>query len=151
GGFSPAGGGPPTAVGVLLVGGLGRVKDAAGVILALALALALTATALWLGGGAFNYANVIALPLLLGLGVDNGIHVLHRLRRGETLPLSRSSTARAVWFSALTTLASFATLMTSAHRGMASMGLVLTLGVIFTLFATLWVLPAYFPSPPPDK
>jgi len=92
----------------------------------------------------FNFANVIALPLLLGIGVDNGIHIVHWARHPETAggnPL-RGSAARAALFSAVTTICSFGSLSLSPHRGTASLGVVLTVGIVFTLLATLVVLPA---------
>ncbi|RMF84640.1 MAG: hopanoid biosynthesis-associated RND transporter HpnN, partial [Nitrospirae bacterium] len=99
----------------------------------------------------FNFANVIALPLLLGIGVDSGLHMVHRARAqlaGARHPLA-TSTARAVLYSALTTVCSFGNLAFSPHRGTASMGILLTLGVGFTLAVTLLVLPALLVEPPP--
>ena len=92
----------------------------------------------------FNFANVIALPLLLGIGVDCGIHMAHRLRTSphEGNNILRTSTARAVLFSALTTICGFGNLALSPHRGTASMGLLLTIGIGLTLICTLVVLPA---------
>jgi hopanoid biosynthesis associated RND transporter like protein HpnN len=91
-----------------------------------------------------NFANIIALPLLIGVGVDSGIHIVHRMRSepprdGDPL---RSSTSRAVFASALTTIASFGNLAFSSHYGMASMGQLLTLGMVISLIAALGVLPA---------
>ncbi len=91
----------------------------------------------------FNFANVIVLPLLLGLGVDSGIHIVLRERLGgDGKELLGTSTPRAVLLSSLTTVASFGTLGLSGHRGTASMGQLLTLAIAFTLLATLVVLPA---------
>ncbi|MEO1322581.1 MAG: MMPL family transporter, partial [Pseudomonadota bacterium] len=76
----------------------------------------------------FNYANVIVLPLLIGIGVDSGIHLVMRqqqVKAGEGL--YGTSTPRAVLFSALTTVASFGSLMLSQHRGTASMGELLSI------------------------
>lgn len=91
----------------------------------------------------FNYANIITLPLLLGISVDNGVHIVHRAR--HALPSSHdllaSSTGRAVVFSALTTVVSFGNLAFSPHVGTASMGLLLTIGMICSLFCTLLLLP----------
>ena len=95
-------------------------------------------------GLSFNFANVIVIPLLLGVGVDSGIHLVHRARSGG-LPdgnLLRSSTARAVVLSALTTIASFGTLGFSSHRGLASLGQLLTLGLAMILVCNLVVLPS---------
>jgi hopanoid biosynthesis associated RND transporter like protein HpnN len=101
------------------------------------------AATVWLGIP-FNFANIIALPLLVGVGVDNGIHLVHRMRTeppkdGEPL---NTSTSRAVLASGLTTIASFGNLAFSAHVGMASMGQLLTVGMAVTLAATLILLPA---------
>lgn len=92
----------------------------------------------------FNFVNVIVLPLLLGIGVDSGIHLVQRARRplrpGE--PLAGTVTGRAVLWSAFTTLTSFSTLALSAHRGIASLGQLLVLGMGATLICMLVVLPA---------
>jgi len=91
----------------------------------------------------FNFANIIALPLLLGIGIDSSLHMVHRSRidklAGETL--IHTSTVRAVFYSALTSLVAFASLMFSSHQGTASMGILLTVGLTFTLICTLVILP----------
>ena len=95
----------------------------------------------------FNFANIIALPLLLGLGVDNGVHMVHRARTEQTVEsLLQTSTARAILFSSLTTLLSFGNLAFSPHYGTASMGWILTIGVAFVIIATLFILPAFLPN-----
>lgn len=111
----------------------------------LALAAILTTAAGVVFNVPFNYANVIVLPLLIGIGVDSGIHLVMRQQQvtaGEGL--YGTSTPRAVLFSALTTVASFGSLMLSAHRGTASMGQLLSIAIAFTLICTLIVLPAAF-------
>lgn len=93
----------------------------------------------------FNFANVIALPLLFGVGVDNSIHMVQRagtLRPNGPLNPLRTSTAKAVLLSSLTTLCSFVNLLYSPHPGTASMGLLLTIGIGMMLLSTLVVLPA---------
>ncbi len=93
----------------------------------------------------FNFANVIVLPLLFGLGVANGIHFVMRSRleaRSETaMDVLGTSTPRAIIFSALTTVASFGSLALSDHKGTASMGILLTIAIGYTLLATLVILP----------
>ena len=89
----------------------------------------------------FNFANVIALPLLLGISVDSGIHMMKRAIASDQ-SLHRSSAPRAILVSALTTLAGFGNLAFSAHPGTASMGWLLTVGLSATLLTTLVVLPA---------
>jgi predicted RND superfamily exporter protein len=92
----------------------------------------------------FNFANVIALPLLFGIGVDHSIHMVQRARSdpGSRPNPLRTSTARAVLLSSLTTLCSFVNLLYSPHPGTASMGLLLTIGIGMLLLTTLVVLPA---------
>ena len=85
---------------------------------------------------------VIVLPLLIGLGVAGGVHLVVRSRISRAgVTLFETNTPRAVLLSALTTIGSFASLATSSHRGMASMGVLLTISIIFTLICTLIVLP----------
>ncbi|HXV74466.1 MAG TPA: MMPL family transporter, partial [Sphingomonadales bacterium] len=98
------------------------------IVLPVALAMALTAGAMWAFGIAFNFANVIVLPLLIGLGVDSGIHLVWRAEEEHGAKrVLYTSTPRAVLLSALTTLGSFGTLALSAHKGTASMGILLTI------------------------
>jgi predicted RND superfamily exporter protein len=99
-------------------------------------------------GMPFNYANIIALPLLVGIGVDNGIHVVHRMRTEDVERLFDTSTMRAVLASGLTTVASFGNLAFSAHVGTASMGILLALGLATSMTATLIVLPAWLKLSP---
>jgi hopanoid biosynthesis associated RND transporter like protein HpnN len=125
-----------------------RATDTALVLVPLALATALTVALAVRVEIPFNFADVIVLPLLLGIGVDSGIHLVHRVRAagGETLNLLGTSTARAVGFSALTTIASFGTMGLASHRGLATLGQLLTLGVSLTLLCNLAVLPALIVS-----
>ena len=93
-----------------------------------------------------NFANIIALPLLLGLGVDNGIHMLVRLRHSlfdsEDQNIYQSSTARAIFYGALTTSSSFGGLAFSPHAGISSMGLIITIGIFWIMVCTFIILPA---------
>jgi hypothetical protein len=121
-----------------------RVTDTALVMIPLGLTTIFTVAAAVLLDIPFNFADVIVLPLLLGIGVDSGIHLVHRARIGGDAGrnLLSTSTARAVAFSALTTIASFGTMGLASHRGLATLGQLLTLGVSFTLLCNLVVLPA---------
>tara|TARA_Y100000588_G_scaffold356631_1_gene413103 strand:- start:1632 stop:4286 length:2655 start_codon:yes stop_codon:yes gene_type:complete len=123
---------------------LRSIKEVSVVLSPLVLAGLLTSATSVVLAIPFNFANIIALPLLLGIGVDSALHILHRYK--TALPpngnLLQTSTARAVFFSALTTTVSFGNLAGSAHAGTASMGVMLTIGVVSTLTCTLLVLPA---------
>jgi hopanoid biosynthesis associated RND transporter like protein HpnN len=121
-----------------------RTSDTLLVLMPLILAGILTGAAMVLLNISFNFANVIALPLLLGIGVDSSIHMVHRYRTAppDSGNVLQTSAARGVLFSGLTTFCSFGNLAFSNHPGMASMGLLLSIGLVFTLICTLVVLPA---------
>lgn len=125
---------------------LRSVAESLLVIVPVVLAAAVTAALTVLLGLQFNFANIIALPLLLGVGVDSGIHMVHRMRTEPPVDgrILNTSTSRAVLASGLTTIVSFGNLAFSTHLGMASMGQLLTLGMLVTLVATLILLPALF-------
>jgi hopanoid biosynthesis associated RND transporter like protein HpnN len=132
------------ATALLLLLLLRRPVDVTVVLIPLFLAGALTGAIAYLIGLSFNFANVIALPLLLGVGVDNGIHMVHRARTAPPADgdLMHTSTSRAVLFATLTTTLSFGNLAISTHRGLSTMGQLLTLGMLCVLACTLLVLPA---------
>jgi uncharacterized protein len=88
-----------------------------------------------------NFANIIALPLLLGVGVSFNVYFIMNWRAGRTGPLG-SATARAVLFSALTTGTAFGSLALSAHPGTASMGELLLISLGCTLLASLVFVPS---------
>jgi uncharacterized protein len=133
------------AIAALLLAVLRSVMASIQVLLPLALALVLTVATMALIGMTFNFANIIALPLLLTLGVAFGIYLVLRYREaGSVAVLLSSSTPRAVLFSALTTMVSFGSLMASSHRGTASMGGLLFICLTLALVCTLIVLPALF-------
>jgi hypothetical protein len=119
-----------------------RPVDVGVVMLPLLLAVELTAAATVVFGVSLNFANICVLPLLLGIGVDSGVHMVHRSRHGAGVSLLGSTTAQAVLFSAFTTLASFGTLALSEHRGIASLGTLLVIGMALTLAGNLVLLPA---------
>jgi hopanoid biosynthesis associated RND transporter like protein HpnN len=120
-----------------------RITDTVLVLAPLLLGAALTGGSMVLIGMPFNFANVVVLPLLIGIGVDSGIHLVHVAHSGQSQEvLLKSVTARAVFFSALTTIASFGSLSFSAHRGVASMGTLLVMGMVIILTCNLIVLPA---------
>lgn len=130
------------AIGLLLIALLRRPLDVLLVLMPVGLAGALTVASSVLLSQPFNFANVIVLPLLLGLGVAGGIHLVMRGRGESDRTVLDTTTPRAVLFSALTTVGSFSSLALSSHRGTASMGILLTVAIAWTLFATLIVLPA---------
>lgn len=104
--------------------------------------------ALWLAGimGWFqiplNPANIMLLPLVLGIGVTNGIHILNRYAEERNPGILAMSTGKAVLVSGLTTIAGFGSLLLAKHRGIHSLGLVMAVGVATCLLAGLTFLPA---------
>jgi hopanoid biosynthesis associated RND transporter like protein HpnN len=142
GAFKKATGIALVAIIVLLSVLLRRAWHVVLVLAPLVLAASFTVAATVLLGLSFNFANIIVMPLLLGLGVASGIHIVTRARREQSATLLRTSTPRAIMFSALTTIGSFGSLSISSHRGTASMGELLTLALAFTLVCSLVVLPA---------
>lgn len=129
------------AITILLIIVLRSLRDVVLVIAPLLLAALLTLALAVAAGTRLNYANIIALPLLLGIGVAFDIYFVMNWRAGQSRHL-QSSTARAVLFSALTTMSAFGSLALSHDPGTAAMGKLLTISLGATLFSTLFVLPA---------
>lgn len=131
---------------VLIVAGLLVLLRSLGdlllILAPLFLASALTVGIAVAAGLSFNFANIIVLPLLIGLGVSSGVHLVLRARRDSTIELLNTTTPRAVLFSAFTTIAAFASLALSSHWGQASMGLLLLIAISVNLVCYLLVLPA---------
>ena len=84
----------------------------------------------------------MVLPLIVGIGVAYGIYVVQRYRESHEATFYSKSTGRAVVLSALTSTFAFASLLVGAHRGIRSLGLVMTIGIIACLIAALALLPA---------
>jgi hopanoid biosynthesis associated RND transporter like protein HpnN len=129
------------AIMVMLALVLRRVGDVLLVLAPLALAALMTFGEAVALGMPINFANIIALPLLLGIGVSFPIYLVLGWRAGVE-GFVQTPTARAVLFSALTTAAAFGTLAVSPHPGTAAMGTLLLLAVGNLLIANLIALPA---------
>ena len=99
-------------------------------------------------GMKLNFANIIALPLLLGLGVAFKIYYIMAWRAGQT-DLLQSSLTRAVFFSALTTATAFGSLWLSSHPGTSSMGKLMALALVTTMAAAVLFQPVLM-GPPRD-
>ena len=130
-------------ISVLLLAVLRSFRDIVLVLAPLLLAGLFTLGAAALLGFSINFANIITLPMMLGIGVAFDIYFVMRRRAGEP-GLLGSSTARAVIFSALTTGTAFGSLALSRSPGMAEMGKFLSLALFFILVCTLFVLPVLF-------
>jgi predicted RND superfamily exporter protein len=104
----------------------------------------LMAAGMRFAGIRFNSANVIVLPLVLGIAVDSGIYLINRYRREEETPrqVIMSSTGVGVFLNTLTIMASFGALMVARHQGVFSIGAVMSLGMVACQIAFIIVLPA---------
>ena len=138
------------AITVILFLALRRLKEVAMVLAPLLLSALLTLLVAVLLPLPLNFANIIALPLLLGVGVSFNIYFVMNWAAGQTHPLG-SATARAIVFSALTTGTAFGSLALSAHPGTASMGDLLLISLACTLLASLVFIPALLASLRPPR
>jgi hopanoid biosynthesis associated RND transporter like protein HpnN len=122
---------------------LRSVSDTVLTLLPLTLSLLLTGAGSVIFNLPFNFANVIVVPLLIGSSIE-GAYLVYRFRTEPptTSSMLKTSTARALFFSMLTTILSFSTLSFSPHRGMASMGKLLTICIGSLMVTTLLLLPA---------
>lgn len=90
----------------------------------------------------FNPANLIVLPLILGIGVDDGVHVIHDYRHSLGRYETSASTINAITLTSLTSMVGFGSMVVAAHQGLVSLGMVLVIGVGSCLFVSLVTLPA---------
>ncbi len=103
---------------------------------------------LWLAGlmgwqgVPFNPANIMTLPLVIGIGVTNGIHILNRYAEERTPGILARSTGKAVLVSGLTAIAGFGSLVLAQHRGIHSLGVIMSIGIATCMIAGLTFLPA---------
>lgn len=93
-------------------------------------------------GVPFNPANIMTLPLVIGVGVTNGIHILNRFAEEHNPSIFAKSTGKAVLLSALTTVAGFGSLAPAKHQGIASLGIVMAIGTATCMLAGMTFLPA---------
>ena len=133
-------------ISLLLWLALRRITDVLLTLVPLLVAGAVTLEICVLIGLPLNFANIVALPLLLGVGVAFKIYYVTAWRSGRT-NLLQTSLTRAIFFSALTTATAFGSLWLSSHPGTASMGKLLALSLLTTLAAVLLFQPALMGKP----
>ncbi len=131
------------AVFLILLIDFRSVRQALLATMPLAVGLVWALGGLRLLGLSFNFANLVAVPLIVGVGIDNGVHMIHRVRlegrHGMGVVLRH--TGRAILISSFTTMIGFGSLSFASHRGLQSLGLLLLLGVGSCLVASIVVLP----------
>jgi hypothetical protein len=93
-------------------------------------------------GHQLNFVNVLIFPIIVGIGIDYGIHVVHRYVDGDSVANIIAETGRAFMLTSLTTMVGFGSLMVSRYKGLASLGFVSVLGIFFCLYFSLVALPA---------
>jgi predicted RND superfamily exporter protein len=132
------------AIFVVLVLDFRRPLMAVLAVTPLVVGMSLTVGTMWLLGEKLNYMNMIGLPVIIGIGVDDGVHFFHRFVQegGGGMRRAVSSVGHAMLMSSLTTMVGFGSLMAYSMRGMQSMGLVLFLGVGYCFIVTVTLLPA---------
>ena len=91
----------------------------------------------------FNLANIMTLPLVIGIGVTNGIQILNRFAEERTPGILSRSTGKAVLVSGLTAISGFGSLIIAEHRGIRSLGQVMAMGIALCMIAALTFLPAF--------
>jgi hopanoid biosynthesis associated RND transporter like protein HpnN len=133
-------------IGLLLWITLRRITDVLLTLVPLLVAGAVTLEICVLIGLPLNFANIVAMPLLLGIGVAFKIYYVTAWRSGRT-NLLQTSLTRAIFFSALTTATAFGSLWLSSHPGTSSMGKLLALSLVTTLAAVLLFQPALMGKP----
>jgi hypothetical protein len=144
--FIHAGIGALVVISLLLWAALRRITDVALTLVPLLVAGAVTMEICVLIGLPLNFANIVALPLMLGIGVAFKIYYVTAWRSGRT-NLLQTSLTRAIFFSAMTTATAFGSLWLSSHPGTASMGKLLALSLVTTLAAVLLFQPALMGKP----
>ncbi len=137
------------SIAILLYLTLGRIRDVVLTLFPLLLAGLVTLESTVIVGMPLNYANIIALPLLLGVGVAFKIYYIMAWREGRS-GLLASPLTRAVFFSGMTTAVAFGSLMLSNHPGTASMGQLLALSLVSTMAAAVLFQPLLM-GPPRGK
>lgn len=144
--FMEAGAWALVSISILLWITLRRIGDVLLTLVPLILAGAVTLEICVLIGLKLNFANIIALPLLLGIGVAFKIYYIMAWRAGQT-DLLQSSLTRAVFFSAMTTATAFGSLWLSSHPGTSSMGKLLALSLVCTMAAAVLFQPVLMGPP----
>ena len=130
------------AIAIVLLAMFQSLRHALLIMVPLGLAVLFTLAFGVLLNAPLNMANILVMPLIFGLGVDSGVHVVDRYRgEGDVPHLMHSSTPRAVVLSALTTVGAFSALALSPHAGTASIGFLLAIAVSLLLVFTVFLLP----------
>lgn len=127
---------------ILLLLDLRRIGLALLAVLTVALAILCTRSAMYFFGLALNPANFVAIPLLMGVGVDNAVHLLHPWMSGRPPAEVVAESGRPVFLNAATSMLGFGGLLLARHPGMYSLGWAMTVGVFWSCVAAFLLIPA---------
>jgi hopanoid biosynthesis associated RND transporter like protein HpnN len=120
-------------------------RDATVTLIPVAVGFIITFGVMYCVDVTINPANIIVLPLMFGIGVDDGVHIIHRSRSdpvGRPLGLTKG-TGKGISLTSYTTMIGFGALMLTRHRGIASLGFVLTVGIAMTMLSCWIIMPAW--------
>ncbi len=132
---------------ILLLIHFKSLKEAFIAFIPLITALILTMGTVEITGINLDIFSVLAFPLIIGIGIDDGVHVIHRLNiTGESLEDVFSSVGRAILLTSLTTMASFGSLMIAKYQGIFRLGSTLFIGVAFCFVMTVILIPVFLGS-----
>lgn len=118
------------------------LKYATFAMLPMGLTMVMTLGIMGWTGMTFNFVNIIALPLIIGIGVDDGVHLIHRYLIENKIGPAITSTGRAITLTTLTTMAAFGTMMIAKYRGFASFAYLIVIGIGLAYLTTMVLLPA---------
>ena len=118
--------------------------DALLCLLPVTIAFVMTFALMWVTGYTINPANIIVLPLMFGIGVASGVHVMHRYRQNPRRrpPGLAAGTGKGIILTSATTIIAFASMLIAEHKGIQSLGFVLAVGIFMTLVACMTIMPA---------
>jgi len=88
-----------------------------------------------------NFMNVLALPLIIGIGVDDAVHIIHRYRKEPSVNYVFTHVGRAILYTSLTTMAAFGSLLLAKYRGYPTFGAVVLIGVTLAFLMTVLITP----------
>jgi hopanoid biosynthesis associated RND transporter like protein HpnN len=134
------------AVVLLVLLDLRRRRELALALVPVVVGGGVTALVLYLTDFKMNYGNLMALPILIGTGVDYGAHLAHRAMQEGSVMRAAFTTGRTIALSGLTTLIGFGSLIVGNHWGVRSLGLILVLGIVCCLLVALVVVPGVYRS-----
>jgi hypothetical protein len=131
-----------TIIGIMaiLLIDLKNIKYAIYAILPMILSLITLVGIMGIFGIKFDVINIIAIPLIIGIGVDDGIHLIHRFKKEKNILRALFSTGRAITLTTLTTVSAFGSFMLSDYRGFIGFGFLLSLGIILCYVYTIFIL-----------